>query len=124
MGLGTTILTWGKRLIPGIAGAVQLYAGEPNPGWASVKAHLQNKAYEPAAYSAIANMTGLRMKHHGQRTTEFDVIGTLNPFDFRNAPTPKVILITRLAIEGIEAVHGFVSSLFDDMLPKKKKKKG
>ena len=105
-----------KTFVPGIVGLVQLYYGEPNPGWASVKQHMDNKATEPAFYSAVAGLTGLRMRHHGQQKTEIDFMGVLNPFDLRNAPVPKVVILTRLAIEGVNAVGQFISSLFKDIL--------
>ena len=116
--IDSKIMSLAKAIVPGLAGLIQLYYGEPNPGWASLKDNLAH-GWEHATYAPhtiVASMTGVRLAHLGQEKTEFDVLGTLNPFDLRNAPVPKVILLSRLALEGISAVGQFISSIFKDLL--------
>ena len=111
------LMSLAKVLIPGIAGLAQLWTGEPSPGWATVQKYATTPYYKKyLGHALVASFTGVRLAHMGQRTTEFDVMGTLNPVDFRNAPVPKVMLVTRLALEGIEAVGQFVSGIFRDIL--------
>lgn len=110
------MMSLAKKFFPPFAGALQFYFGEPNPGWASVHDAVKAKDYSRAWQSALAGMTGIRLKGAGQATTEFDVIGTLNPIDLRNAPAPKLAMLARLSLEGIDTVGKFISNLFKDIL--------
>jgi len=117
--LDSKLISLTKSLVPGIAGLAQLYYGEPNPGWGSVEMKLREGKNKQALQSAVAGLTGVRLGGHGfggQKKTEIDLFGVLNPTDFRNAPVPKVVVLTRLAIEGISAVGTFVSQLFRDVV--------
>ena len=105
-----------KKIVPMISTIAAVLWVEPSPGWGTVKDKLDAKQYDQAAQSFIAGMTGLRLGPiGGQMTTELDVFGTLNPVDFRNAPYPKVALWSRLSMEGIDTIGGFVRGLFADL---------
>ena len=115
--LDTKIMSVAKMLVPGIAGLAQLWTGEPNPGWSPVSKYATTESMKKyTGHAVVAAMTGVRLKHMGQRETKFDLMGTLNPVDFRNAPVPKVILMTKLAIEGIDTVGKFISGMFRDLV--------
>lgn len=90
-----------------IAAGLHLWTGEPNPGWASVQTYITNPNYRPyVGHAIIAALTGIRLQHLGQQTTEIDVMGILNPFDMRNAPTTKVYLWTHLITKLIKKIAG------------------
>lgn len=81
-----------------IVGNVMAVMGEPNPGWSSTYDNIVGGRYDQALQSYIAAWTGIRIGPiGGQRTTEIDLAGILNPFDMRNAPALKVALFTKLA---------------------------
>lgn len=105
-----------KKVVPGIAGAVQLYYGKPAPGWGNVRSKINANQLAQAFQSAVAGLTGVRLGNiAGQAKTEVDFLQTINPFDFRSAGVPKVILVTRLAMEGLDATVGFVRGIFNDL---------
>jgi len=106
-----------KTFVPVVATVVSILYIPANPGWGLLKDQVKAKKYDLAAQSFVAGMSGLRLGPiGGQRKTEIDVVGTLNPVDFRNAPYIKVGMWTRIAMEGIGAVQGFVKGLIKDVL--------
>jgi hypothetical protein len=115
------ILSKLKPFVAPIATILSILYVPPNPGWGTVKQKIDAKQYDQAAQSFIAGMTGLRLGGiGGQVNTEFDVVGTLNPVDFNNAPHPKVGLWASLSMEAIDAVGSFVRGLFRDIKGKKR----
>ena len=109
-------MSMAKKFIPPLATGITLLFARPCPGWGSLAYCIQQKDAPAAAAVIITSITGVKVGGLGaQEKTEADVFGILNPVDFDNAPATKVGLITRLALEGIDAVESFITKTFNEL---------
>lgn len=77
----------------------------PWPGAGSVKEKVEHGDFDQALQSFVASWTGLRIGGiGGQRNTEMNIIGLINPFDTQCAPALKATLWSGIVFKIMKAV--------------------
>ena len=105
-----------KKIVPITATLFTMAYVPAAPNWGTMKEHLENKQLGLVAQDVVAGVSGIRLKGGGQSHTDIDLVGTLNPIDFDNAPYVKVAGLTRIAMEGIGKAQAFTMSILRSIL--------